>query len=247
MSIVVVTPTYNEKENLAALVKAVFDLKIPALKMMVIDDNSPDGTGELAEELSKIYPLLVIHRAQKSGLGSAYVFAFKKIIQEDRPATFERGSPQGRPDFIVQMDADWSHDPPIIPRFLEAIKNCDLVLGSRYTTGGKVENWGFLRKLISRFGNLYARLVLRLSYRDLTGGFKCFRREVLENMDLDSLSSVGYNFQIETTYKARQKGYKIIEIPITFTERKFGSSKFNLRIILESFFKVLLLKLHGSR
>lgn len=233
MSIVVVTPTYNEKENLGVLVKAVFDLGIPGIKMIVVDDNSPDGTGKLAEELSKIYPLQVVHRAKKSGLGSAYVLAFKKILQEYGP------------DFIVQMDADLSHDPVVIPRFLEVIKSCDLALGSRYIPGGKIENWGFLRKLISRFGNIYARLVLGLPYRDLTGGFKCFRREVLENMDLDSLSSVGYNFQIETTYKAHRKGYKIVEIPITFTERKSGSSKFNLKIVLESFFKVLLLKLRA--
>lgn len=233
MSVIVVTPTYNEKENLGALVKAVFGLEISGLKMIVVDDNSPDGTGDIAEKLSGIYPLRVIHRSRKLGLGSAYVFAFQKILQEDRP------------DFIVQMDADWSHDPIVIPRFLEAIKNCDLVLGSRYIPGGKIENWDFSRKLISRFGNLYARLILGLPYQDLTGGFKCFRREVLENIDLDSLSSVGYNFQIETTYKARQKGYKIVEIPITFTERKFGSSKFNLKIILESFLKVFLLKLRG--
>lgn len=233
MSVVVVTPTYNEKENLWTLIKAVFGLEISGLKMVVVDDNSPDGTGKLAEELSQIYPLQVFHRAKKGGLGSAYVFAFKKIIQE------------GQPDFIVQMDADLSHNPRIIPRFLEAIKNCDLVLGSRYIPSGKIENWGFLRRLISRFGNFYARLMLGLPYRDLTSGFKCFRREVLENIDLDSLSSVGYNFQIETTYKARQKGYKIVEIPITFTERKFGSSKFNLKIILESFLKVLLLRYLG--
>lgn len=233
MSIVVITPTYNEKENLGALARAVFSLGIPGLKMVVVDDNSPDGTGKLAEELSKIYPLQVIHRAQKSGLGSAYVFAFKKILHEDKP------------DFILQMDADLSHDSAVLPRFLEAIKNCDLVLGSRYISGGRIENWEFLRKLISRFGNLYARLILGLPYRDLTGGFKCFRREVLENMDLDSLSSVGYNFQIETTYKAHKRGYKIVEIPITFTERKLGSSKFNLKIILESFFKVLLFRLRG--
>lgn len=235
MSIIVVTPTYNEKENLGALVEAVFGLGILGLKMVVVDDNSPDGTGKLAEELSKVYPLQVIHRPQKAGLGSAYTSAFKKILQEDRP------------DFIVQMDADLSHDPAAIPQFLEAIKNCDLVLGSRYILGGKIENWEFSRKLISRFGNLYARLVLGLPYRDLTGGFKCFRREVLENIDLDSLSSVGYNFQIETTYKAHQMGYKIVEVPITFTERKFGSSKFNLKIILESFFKVLLLKFRWPR
>ncbi len=235
LSIVVLVPTYNERNNLKVLVEDVFGLKIPGLKMVVIDDNSPDGTGELAEELSKKYPLQVIHREKKSGLGSAYVLAFKKVIF----------LAENRPDFIVQMDADLSHDPVVIPQFLENIKRCDLVLGSRYVFGGKIENWSFFRRLISRFGNLYARFILRLPYHDLTSGFKCFRREVLENIDLDSLNSVGYNFQIETTYKAQQRGYKIVEVPITFTERKVGVSKFNLGIILESFFKVLFLKLHG--
>lgn len=236
MSIIIVTPTYNEKENLKSLVGQIFNLKIPDLKFVVVDDNSPDGTGELAEELSRKYHFMIIRRGKKAGLGSAYVHAFKKILDEDP-----------RPEYIIQMDADLSHDPVIIPQFLEVIKNCDLVLGSRYIPGGKIENWGFLRTLISRLGNSYARLVLRLPYRDLTSGFKCFRREVLENIDLDFLSSVGYNFQIETTFKAHRYGYKIIEIPIVFTERKIGISKFNFGIILESFFKVLLLKLRESR
>lgn len=228
--ITVIIPTYNERNNLELLVKKIFDLKIPDSRIMVVDDNSPDGTGKLAEELGKQYPITVLHRQKKEGLGRAYVEAFRNVLERDNP------------DFIIQMDADLSHDPAAIPLMLEKIKNCDLVLGSRYIRGGKVENWAFLRKFISRFGNLYARTILGLPYRDLTGGFKCFRRKVLENIDFSLLSSTGYNFQIETTYKAHKKGYKICEIPISFTERKIGNSKFNLGIILESFWKVLLLR-----
>ena len=277
MRAVVVIPTYNEKENLGILVEKIFSLKIPDLELLIIDDSSPDGTGQLAEELAKKFPIKIMHRSEKSGLGRAYVDGFKQVIAD-------------KPDFVIQMDADLSHDPAAIPQMLEKAvypfiasspsviasppsviasgtkqsynnannqtgkiatsdrgrirddEPCDLVLGSRYTPGGKIENWDFFRKLISRFGNIYARIILSLPYRDLTGGFKCFRREVLENIDLDSLSSTGYNFQIETTYKAHKKGYKICEIPITFTERKSGVSKFNLGIILESFWKVLLLR-----
>ncbi|MEK7192150.1 MAG: polyprenol monophosphomannose synthase [Patescibacteria group bacterium] len=228
--ITVIIPTYNERNNLELLAQKIFDLKIPDSRIMVVDDNSPDGTGKLAEELGKQYPITVLHRQKKEGLGRAYVEAFRNVLERDNP------------DFIIQMDADLSHDPAAIPLMLEKIKNCDLVLGSRYIRGGKVENWAFLRKFISRFGNLYARTILGLPYRDLTGGFKCFRRKVLENIDFSLLSSTGYNFQIETTYKAHKKGYKICEIPISFTERKIGNSKFNLGIILESFWKVLLLR-----
>jgi len=229
-SIFVVTPTYNERNNLEILSKKIFDLKIPELKLIVVDDNSPDGTGKFAEELAKIYPVKVIHREKKMGLGTAYAQAFKEIIVQDRP------------NYIIQMDTDLSHDPAIIPQMLKKIVDCDLVLGSRYVPGGKIENWNFFRRMISRWGNIYARFILGLPYKDLTGGFKCFRREVLENIDLDSLSSVGYNFQIETTYAAHKKGYKICEIPITFTERRGGVSKFNIGIIFESFWKVFLLR-----
>lgn len=231
----VVTPTYNERGNIEELVKKISGLEIPFLKIIVVDDNSPDGTGELAEKLSQTHPLKVIHRANKAGLGTAYVWAFKKILAGDF-------GEWGVPDFIIQMDADLSHDPLVIPRFLETAQNYDMVLGSRYISGGKIKNWGFLRRLLSRFGNAYARLILWLPYRDLTGGFKCFKRRVLENIDLESLDSVGYNFQIETTYKAHRKGYKICELPITFTERKAGKSKINFPIILESFWKVLALR-----
>ena len=231
MSVIVVIPTYNEKESLSILVEKIFSLRGPDLKIIVVDDNSPDGTGELAENLAKKYPIEAIHREKKMGLGTAYVEAFKKILSKMPEA-----------DYVIQMDADFSHDPVVIPRMFEKMGNCDLVLGSRYVIGGGVENWDFFRRLISRLGNFYARLVLGLPYKDLTGGFKCFRRNVLENLNLGSLSSVGYNFQIETTYRAYQKGYRVCEIPIIFTERKAGVSKFNFGIILESFWRVILLK-----
>ncbi len=226
--IYVVVPTYNERENLPLLAKKIFALKIPDLHLMIVDDNSPDGTGRIADELRNKHPVTVIHRSEKSGLGKAYVQGFQSLPPEA--------------EIVVQMDADLSHDPAVIPEMISKITACDVVLGSRYIPGGKTENWDFFRKMISRFGNFYARTILGLPYRDLTGGFKCFRREVLEKIDLPSLSSVGYNFQIETTYAAHKKGFKICEIPITFTERKTGKSKFNLAITLEAFWKVLMLR-----
>lgn len=227
-----VVPTYNEKENLPVLVGKVFNLNIPGLVMMVVDDNSPDGTAQVARELAQKYPVKAMVRDKKRGLGTAYTTAFKYLL--DQP---------NKPDYVIQMDADMSHNPAEIPVFLNKIKICDVVLGSRYVKGGGVRNWGCLRRLVSRVSNSYARFVLGLPVRDLTGGFKCWRSEVLEKIDLDSLSSVGYNFQIETTYRAYKLGLKICEVPIVFTERKLGSSKFNLKIILESFIKVLLLRI----
>lgn len=242
-SVFIIIPTYNERGNLEELVQKIAGAAsdaagagIPHFKIIVVDDNSPDGTGRIAEKLAQIHPLRVLHRSGKAGLGTAYVHAFKKILSGE----FDDW---GRPDFIVQMDADLSHDPKDILRMLAKAQNCDLVLGSRYVPGGKIENWGIGRRLLSYFGNVYARIVLNLPYRDLTGGFKCFKRRVLQNLDLDSLSSVGYNFQIETTYKAHKMGCKICEIPITFTERKTGKSKIDFRIIIESFWKVLSLRL----
>lgn len=239
----VVTPTYNEKENLPILVEKIFSLRIPDLRMIVVDDNSPDGTGRIADELGKKYPITVIHRSEKSGLGTAYVIAFKEILAVIASQT-KQSYNNADDNFIIQLDADLSHDPQMIPEILRKAQNdqCDIVLGSRYIQGGGTVNWDFFRKLVSRFGNFYARLVLNLPYRDLTGGYKCFRAEILKNIDLDHLSSVGYNFQIETTYRAHKKGFKIAEIPITFTERKTGESKFNLGIMLEAFWRVLLLR-----
>ena len=231
--IFVVTPTYNEKENLKELVERVFALEISDLKMLVVDDNSPDGTAKLAEELAKKYPIRVIKRERKMGLGTAYAAAFREILNLGAKP----------PSAVVQMDADLSHDPKVIPALLEKIKNHDVVLGSRYVAEGGIENWGLARQLVSRFGNIYAKAVLALPYQDLTGGFKCWRGEILKNLDFKNLSSTGYNFQIETTYAAHKAGHKICEIPITFTERKFGKSKFNFPIMLEAFWKVLVLRL----
>jgi len=228
--IFIIIPTYNEKENLKKLLPQIFDLKIENLSILIVDDNSPDGTGQLVEELKiNNSNLDILHRQQKSGLGRAYVAGFKEALS--------RGA-----DYIFEMDADLSHDPKYLAAFLEAIKGADLVLGSRYIKGGGVSNWNLLRRLISRFGNIYARTVLWLPLHDLTGGFKCYRRQVLEKMGLDELSSVGYNFQIETTYKAHKLGFKIVETPIIFTERAEGESKFSPKIMLESFWRVLLLR-----
>ena len=276
MAVAILIPTYNEKENLSKLLERIFALKVPDLSAIIIDDNSPDGTAELAEEFAKKYPVRVIRRPRKMGLGTAYVDAFREILKNkgDRelfgrfgatsghgasveservsttlsePRRGERGKPNdlSSPDLdtIIQMDADFSHNPNVIPALLEHIKDYDLVLGSRYIAGGGIENWDYTRRMVSKFGNFYAGTVLGLPYRDLTGGFKCWRREVLEHLDLEKLSSTGYNFQIETTYFAHRQGRKICEIPIIFTERKFGVSKFNLAIMLESFWKVLVLRI----
>ncbi|MDO8620095.1 MAG: polyprenol monophosphomannose synthase [bacterium] len=230
----VVIPTYNERENLPILVERIFALNIPELELVVVDDHSPDGTGTVADELAKKYPMKVLHRDGKQGLGTAYITGFREVLS--RAPTDSR---------IIQMDADLSHDPSAIPTLLHASENCDLVLGSRYIAGGKIERWGASRRLISKFGNIYARIILSLPYHDLTGGFKCFRQKTLEAIDFSLLSSVGYNFQIETTFLTHKKGFRICEVPITFTERKIGTSKFNWTIISESFWKVLLLRLRG--
>lgn len=232
MGVTILIPTYNEKENLGKLLEGIFLQRIANLSAIVVDDNSPDGTGKLAEEFAKKYPVKVIRRLRKMGLGTAYVDGFREVLKQNGVLG----------DILIQMDADLSHDPKIIPAMLERIKTHDLVLGSRYVAGGGIENWDFFRRMISKFGNTYAAVVLGLPYRDLTGGFKCWKCEALEKLDLDKLSSTGYNFQIETTYFAHKGRAKICEIPITFTERKFGASKFNLSIMLESFWKVLMLR-----
>ena len=228
--ICIIIPTYNERENISVLLPQIFNLGVDNLNVLVVDDNSPDGTGSLVQDLKRNYSNLdILHRQQKAGLGRAYIAGFKEALF-------------GGADYIFEMDADLSHNPKYIPHFLAMIKECDLVLGSRYIKGGGVSNWNFSRRLVSRFGNIYARLILSLPYHDLTGGFKCYRRKVLERIGLDDLSSVGYNFQIETTYQAYKKGFRIKEVPIVFTERAEGKSKFSLKIILESFWKVLLLR-----
>ncbi|OGY45209.1 MAG: dolichyl-phosphate beta-D-mannosyltransferase [Candidatus Buchananbacteria bacterium RIFCSPHIGHO2_01_FULL_44_11] len=226
----IVIPTYNEKDNVVLLLERIFSLAINDLYVLVVDDNSPDGTGAMVEKVKRQYPnLKILHRPAKLGLGPAYIAGFGVALSEGA-------------DYIFEMDADLSHDPRYLPDFLEAIENFDLVLGSRYIVGGGVKNWGLVRRLISRFGNWYARLILGLLISDLTGGFKCYRRQVLEQLDFASLSSVGYNFQIETTYQVYRAGFKIKEIPIVFTERLQGKSKFSFKIILESFWQVILLR-----
>jgi len=230
----VILPTYNERENLERFVARlleVFDGNSLDGRIIVVDDGSPDGTGEIADSLAaRLENLSVIHRAEKQGIGPAYVAGFKQALATDTK-------------YIMEMDCDFSHDPANIPAFLEAIKQADLVLGSRYVPGGGVENWGLLRRLISRWGGLYARLVLGIPVNDLTGGNKCFRREVLEALDLDAVSSQGYGFQIEMTYRAVRKGFRVKEIPITFSDRQLGQSKMSKRIVLEAVVLVWKLRL----
>ena len=228
---VIVIPTYNERDNIKKIISEVFGLGIDDLKILVVDDNSPDGTGDLIEDLKKNNPRIeTIHRSQKMGLGPAYVAGFKKALAMGA-------------DYIFEMDADFSHQPKYLLDFVRCLGSADLIIGSRYIAHGGIENWNWIRRAVSYFGNFYARVILNMPTRDLTGGFKCYSRKVLESVDLDGLSSSGYVFQIETTYRVYQKGFTIKEIPIIFSERRIGKSKFNIHIIWESFFKVLWLRL----
>jgi len=223
----IVVPTYNEAENLPSLVAEIFKMvEDYNFKIIVVDDNSPDGTGQLAENLKKQYNLEVIHRTEKLGLGLAYVEGLRGALMEGA-------------DYIFSMDADWSHQPKYLPDFIDAVKDNALVLGSRYINGGSTTNWSWDRRLVSYLGNLFARSLLKVPIKDLTGGFKCYRRSCLESINLDELKSLGYNFQIETTYRVFKSGQKIKEIPINFVERKRGVSKFNLKIITEAFYRVI--------
>ncbi len=217
-----VLPTYDEAENLEAIVAAVGDALPANSRILVVDDNSPDGTGRIADRLAaERGDLAVLHRRQKQGIGPAYVAGFRHTI--------ERGA-----DLVVQMDADFSHDPSYLPGLLEAAGEADVVIGSRYVEGGGVSDWGPLRRLISRSGSAYARLILGVSVRDLTGGFKVFRREVLEAIDLATIPSQGYAFQIETTYRAIKRGFEVVEVPIVFRDRRVGESKMSGGIVLEA-------------
>ena len=231
MNVWVVLPTYNERENLAGILRSIFSQPLPGLSGLVVDDGSPDGTGERAEQLRGAYPtLFVLHRKKKRGLARAYVDGFRDVLA--RGATH-----------IFEMDADFSHDPALLPVLLQrATSDADLVLGSRYVPGGAIRNWNWPRRFVSRIGNWYARHILNISLRDLTGGYKCFRRTVLESIDLATISSTGYNFQIELTWKALIAGFRIVEEPITFTERRLGRSKFHFGIILESMIGVWALR-----
>jgi dolichol-phosphate mannosyltransferase len=231
MQAIIVIPTYNERENLEQLVEKI-QCYANDLHILIVDDNSPDGTGELADELSRKYPgkLFVLHREKKEGLGRAYVAGFKHVLKKDY-------------EIILQMDADLSHNPSHIPSFLKQIRDCDLVLGSRYLHGISVVNWDFKRLILSKVASKYVRFITGMPFTDTTGGFKCWRREALESVGLEDLFSIGYLFIVETTYKAYRKGFKVSEVPIIFIERDLGQSKISWAIIWESFWGVLKLKL----
>ena len=224
---VVCLPTYNERENLEAMVQALGEvLDTSRDGVLVIDDSSPDGTGEIADRLARELPWVsVLHRERKEGIGPAYIAGFRRLLAEDA-------------ELILEMDCDFSHDPAAVPRLIEAAGNADLVLGSRYVEGGGTENWGLLRRLVSRGGCLYAQILLGVRVRDLTGGFKCFRREALEAIDLDAVAARGYGFQIETTYRVLRKGLRVREIPIRFVERRAGASKMTGSIVAEAMWRV---------
>jgi dolichol-phosphate mannosyltransferase len=232
--VLVIVPTYNERDNLPEIVAAVHE-HLPEADLLVVDDNSPDGTGALADEIAardgKVH---VLHRAGKQGLGTAYVAGFKWALGRDY-------------QFLFEMDCDFSHDPKYLPVMLaRARAGADLVLGSRYVDGGGTVNWGPMRKFISRGGSFYARTILGIGVRDVTGGFKCFRRATLEALDLDSVSAQGYGFQIEMTYRAIKHGFRVDEVPIVFVDRRVGQSKMSKKIFLEALTLVWKLRLSGS-
>ena len=208
---VVCLPTYNELENLEPMLRALGDKDV---RVLVIDDNSPDGTGGLADRLAQELDYVdVLHRERKEGLGPAYLAGFHRALSDGA-------------ELVLEMDCDFSHDPSDVPRLLAAVEHgADLALGSRYVPGGGVQNWGLVRRLISEGGSLYARLLLGVKVQDLTGGFKCYRRGVLEAIDLAAVESKGYAFQIETTYRALRAGFEVVEVPITFADREVGGSK----------------------
>lgn len=227
-------PTYNERDNVEPMLRALGEVLEPDDRVLVIDDASPDGTGEIADRLSSELTYVdVLHRGRKDGLGRAYVAGFRVAL--------ERGA-----ELVLEMDCDFSHDPGDVPRLIAAAGDADLVLGSRYVAGGGVGNWGLVRQLISRGASFYTRALL-MPVRDATGGFKCFRREVLERLDLDAITARGYMFQIETTYRARRAGFRVNEIPIRFTDRRVGQSKMSKSIVAEAIWKVPALRLAALR
>lgn len=231
MRALIVVPTYNEIENLEPLLKAVLNATPESVDVLVVDDGSPDGTGQLADAIAQQSKRVhVLHRAKKMGLGTAYVNGFKWGM--------ERGAGNAAYDVFIEMDADFSHDPKYLSRMLELLESNDVAIGSRYVRGGGTVNWGLSRKVISRGGSLYSRLILGASIRDFTGGFNGWRRPVLEAVDLGSLRSDGYSFQIELKYRAFVRGFKIVEFPIIFEDRKVGKSKMNRRIVFEALGRV---------
>ena len=226
-----ILPTYNEAENIAPFVEAVQAELPPGAQVLIVDDSSPDGTGEIADRLAaEREGVRVLHRPLREGLGPAYIAGFREALA-------------GGAGLILEMDSDFSHEPAYLPRLLEAMEGADLAIGSRYVDGGGVGDWGAMRRAISRGGSAYARLVLGVPVADLTGGFKCFRREVLEAIDLDAVQAKGYAFQVELTYRAVQRGFRVVEVPIVFRDRRVGSSKMSRAIVAEAIWRVPLLRL----
>jgi dolichol-phosphate mannosyltransferase len=234
---VVCLPTYDERDNIEPMVRALGEvLDTTRDRVLVIDDGSPDGTGEIADRLaSELEWLDVLHRTTKEGLGRAYLAGFDRVLESDA-------------ELVLEMDCDFSHDPKDVPRLIATCEEgADLALGSRWVAGGGTVNWGLLRRFISRGGSLYARIVLGIPVRDLTGGFKCFRRRVLETIDLDAISARGYGFQIEGTYRALRAGFEVVEIPITFVDRRVGQSKMSGSIVVEAAYHVPVLRWKALR
>ena len=234
MRATVCLPTYNERENLGRMIEALAGVLREGDRVLVIDDGSPDGTGELADELARTHPFLdVLHRPAKDGLGRAYLDGFRTVLATDA-------------ELILEMDCDFSHDPADVPRLIEAAEGgADLVLGSRYVPGGGTRNWGLTRRLISKGGSVYTALFLRMGIKDPTGGFKCFRRSVLEALDLDAITPRGYAFQVETTYRVQRAGFRVVEIPIMFADREAGTSKMSRAVVLEAIWRVPLLRVRS--
>jgi dolichol-phosphate mannosyltransferase len=234
----VILPTYNEAENLDEIARAVL-VQLESTggphRVLVVDDASPDGSGEIADRLAAEHEAVeVLHRGRKEGLGRAYLAGFDRALA-------------GGADLVLEMDSDFSHDPADLPRMIDAAGAADVVLGSRYVAGGGITDWGLFRRALSRGGSLYARTILRAPVRDLTGGFKCFRREVLERLDLTGVHADGYGFQIELTYRALRQGFRVREEPIRFSDRVVGGSKMSRAIVLEAIWKVPLLRLAALR
>lgn len=228
MPVIIIIPTYNEAENLPRLVSALFSLPIDSPELIIVDDNSPDGTGEIAEELSRAHPgcISVIHRPGKLGLGTAYVSGFLRALEGEAQA-------------VAQMDADFSHPPELLPKLIEALQGCDVAMGSRYVPGGAVdERWPLWRKGLSSFGNIYARVILDLPIKDATGGYRLWRRSALERMPLRQVRSNGYAFQVEMAYIAHCLGFTFREIPFYFADRRWGQSKMSFRIQREAAIRV---------
>jgi len=232
MRATVCLPTYNERENLEPMIRALGEVLRDGDRVLVIDDASPDGTGQIADSLAAELPWVgVLHRAKKEGLGPAYLAGFHRALADGA-------------QLVLEMDCDFSHDPNAVPTLIAAAEDgADLVLGSRYVRGGSIPDWSFVRRAISLGGNVYAQVFLQSRLRDLTGGFKCFRRRVLETVDLDAIDSKGYAFQIETTYRVLAAGFRVVEVPISFSDRELGHSKMSHAIVVEAIWKVPLLRI----